>query len=204
MSLLIGFLGRKRSGKDTCAAALIREFGGSRVSFAHAIKEIAATHFGIPREDIEGDKTALTEFTWEGLPRFYPVDPFAEGSLTVRQFLQWFGTDIMRAIDPDVWIRPAMAAAQRALENGPVYITDVRFMNEVDAILEAGGHIIALTRRVDHDDHPSEAEIDKAVEFNRRCVKLHVLDNRDMTIAENEAAAIRLVRQITQWKGGES
>ena len=116
MSLLIGFLGRKRSGKDTCAAALIREFGGSRVSFAHAIKEIAATHFGIPREDIEGDKTALTEFTWEGLPRFYPVDPFAEGSLTVRQFLQWFGTDIMRAIDPDVWIRPAMAAAQRALQ----------------------------------------------------------------------------------------
>ena len=40
-------------------------------------------------------------------------------------------------------------------------MADVRFPNEVDAILEAGGEVIKLQRAPLKDDHSSETALDK-------------------------------------------
>lgn len=80
---------------------------------------------------------------------------------TVRWALQVFGTEFGRALDPDVWVRAWRRSADHLLDGGGysqeegvlggpstapkgVVVTDVRFPNEAQAILDAGGRVILL------------------------------------------------------------
>lgn len=82
--------------------------------------------------------------------------------------LQWVGTDLMRARDPQVWLRSTYFAI--AEERSDVaLITDCRFPNEAELVRAAGGLLVRV-RRIDNGvqfiapdrdaNHPSETALD--------------------------------------------
>lgn len=147
---LIGLVGMKRCGKDTFADLLRETHGFERVAFADPLKAAA-----LVADPLVGSGTlTLSEFVgevgWEG----------AKTRHEVRTFLQNLGVAI-RGLDADFWVRMGLAAAQSIRREGrPVVITDVRFLNEIDAVREAGGIIVRIDRPglPDDDRHPSENE----------------------------------------------
>lgn len=161
---LIGLVGKKRAGKDTFAERLIAEHGFVKVSFSAPVKEAALAVDPIiisaeDRTDWGAGPVRLSELVdnhgWE----------YAKSIPEVRRFLQRLGTDAIRAIDPDFWVRAGMNKIPRdgfGHTRVPVVITDVRFANEARAIKEAGGILVRVERpgSDDGDTHASEVELD--------------------------------------------
>lgn len=82
-----------------------------------------------------------------------------------RKFLQDLGM-VARNYNPDVWIDLAFRRLSVRPDTDFV-ITDVRFMNEVDAIRKCGGIVVRITRddEIRDDVHASETELDN-LEFD--------------------------------------
>lgn len=59
--------------------------------------------------------------------------------------LQWYGTNVARKTDPDIWIT---ALSKRLLVEVPsvAIITDVRFPNEASFVKEKGGYMVNVRR----------------------------------------------------------
>lgn len=144
--MLIGLAGKAGSGKDTVAKTLVEEFGFTRVAFADAIKRMA--------EDInpyiESEGTDLCGFLawhdwdWDG----------AKQNKDVRGFLQRLGLAV-RNQDREFWLRAA------GVTEGNIVVTDVRYLNEVDYILEHGGEVLRVVRPgTAVGTHISETDLD--------------------------------------------
>jgi hypothetical protein len=161
---IIAFAGRKQSGKTTCSYyienLIFRDFQTSHsckiYNFADPLKkDICMNILGLSYEQCYGedsDKNTLTDIEWNGL------------KLTAREVMQFIGTDIFRKMKRDVWASATINKIQeiRSLErHGYVaVIADCRFPNEVEAVKNAGGYVIKLTRDPFHSDHSSEAALD--------------------------------------------
>lgn len=157
---LLGLVGPKRSGKDTVAATLVDECGWRRVAFADHLRWVAGqanptlVHVDEPRQfpaplsyllAVNGGWEALKDTIWDA---------------PARAFLQRLGV-AMRAVDPGVWVRAAMLDVDAWRADGTdVVVTDVRFQNEADAIIAAGGRLVRVHRDTlaATDRHVSETE----------------------------------------------
>lgn len=130
--MLIGFAGRKRSGKDT-AAAILREIGFVRTSFAEPIRTYVAGLLGWTMEELDARKEE-------------PID-WLEGR-TARQMMQTLGTEWGRQmVSNDLWIMAWWRRYRSYHDAGiPVSITDVRFPNEAALIHSLGGFVIEIER----------------------------------------------------------
>jgi hypothetical protein len=148
---LIGICGKKQSGKDTAAKALVKR-GYTRIAFAGPLKIMVAKLFQCLNFD--------TETIGEMLNGSLKEMPISElGGHTTRYLLQTLGTEWGRAsIDKDIWINIAIATAQQYRK---AVITDVRFPNEAEAIKEADGIVIRILRGTEpyseKAEHESEA-----------------------------------------------
>ncbi|MFF3312474.1 hypothetical protein [Streptomyces sp. NPDC002952] len=167
----VGIIGRARVGKDTAGKWLVDERGYRRVGFADALKEAAlkvdpivhataerssAYGYGgevVPVWDAETHYLSdiVRRMGWEAAK-----DEFPE----VRRILQELGASI-RALDPEFWLRIALAKTQEANEAGvPVVITDVRYPNEAESLRRAGFHLLHIERPgVPQLDHESEGAL---------------------------------------------
>ncbi len=58
------FTGLKRSGKDTCADYLVKNYGFQKYALASPMKEVAKIIFGWEDKDFQGDKK---EYVWENM-----------------------------------------------------------------------------------------------------------------------------------------
>jgi hypothetical protein len=162
---LIGLIGKKRTGKDTFAAVLVEKFGFQRVALADPLREavyrlnpIVGTfplqHEGIVRVREWRLQEVIDELGWEKAKDYVPE---------VRAQLQRFGSDAIREIDDQFWIRAAFARINALRKAGtPVVVTDVRFPNEADAIHYANGFLVRILRDLpdDGDSHASETALD--------------------------------------------
>ena len=136
--MLIGLVGYARSGKDTVANFLTEKHNFTRVAFADQMREAlvrldpkvnVGSLYGTPLT------SALKHFGWEGLKK---------ESEDVRHLLQRMGTEVGREMfGEDVWVNRAMALA---IKNENTVFSDVRFHNEADAILRAGGRLWKVER----------------------------------------------------------
>lgn len=98
-------------------------------------------------------------------------------SVTPRLLLQTIGTDIVRTINPNIWVNSLFADYQ---PNNLIYpswcITDVRFPNEVKAIKEKDGIVIRINRESAYNStHSSEIALDNYEDFdytidNNNCI----------------------------------
>ncbi|MFJ7909013.1 hypothetical protein [Kitasatospora sp. NPDC096204] len=149
----IALIGRARSGKDT-AASVLQEHGYVRLALADPLKAMAYDIDPVVGFELLGVNApapvhladAVDRYGWERVK-----DEFPEA----RRFLQRLGTEgVRRRVDPDFWIGRCLRAS--AAIRGPVVVTDVRFVNEVDALRAAGFAVWFIDRGAPNGDHPSE------------------------------------------------
>ena len=83
--MIIGILGQKRNGKDTCADYLVEHYNFTKVSFADPIKQILKIMFDFNDEQLYGDKKELihSKGNWN---RTYLV--VENGELLTYQFVK--------------------------------------------------------------------------------------------------------------------
>tara|TARA_R100000008_G_scaffold58974_1_gene36722 strand:- start:2250 stop:3002 length:753 start_codon:yes stop_codon:yes gene_type:complete len=134
-------------------------------SFADHLKLICLKLFDIPRECLWGtdeEKNLKQDhLRWENMPCLEMFNnPKRKGAMTSREFMQFFGTDVMRKMYEPVWVKSCLATIQDEKSELAI-IADVRFPNEAKAIQEVGGNLVRLTRRVFEDNHSSEIALDK-------------------------------------------
>lgn len=67
-------------------------------------------------------------------------------SVEIRALLQWWGTELRRSQDENYWVDKGMEMVREAAGySALVVVTDVRFVNEANAITEAGGLVCEIT-----------------------------------------------------------
>jgi hypothetical protein len=109
------------SGKDTCVDYLIEKYGGHKISFAQYLYDILYYAQKVCGFEVEKD----------------------------RKFLQWVGTEWARMKDPDVWVRLTVQESERIEKeeiNKNIYCSDVRFVNEFEALKKNGWILIKINR----------------------------------------------------------
>lgn len=186
MTRILAFAGRKQSGKDTLGREAFLRLRGSRIyAFASLLKSVCNDVFGTDGILLYGDDAAKNTLT-----DVRRID--GTGPLTVRQLLQYLGTEVFRAMKPSVWSDALMRliAAER-----PDYaiIADCRFPDEVAAVQAAGGRVIRLTRGMDADAHESERALDPdRFDWSRFGA---VIANANMNKAEQRAELLTILKQ---------
>jgi len=152
---LIGICGPARSGKDTCANALVEQLHFHRYSFADPLKRAAQEMFGLTDEQTWSD-----EYKDE-------VNPF--WGITHREMFQKLGTEGGRQLFfTDIWVRRATLQLSRAIGFGynRFVIPDIRFDNEADWLHDFGGTLFYVERpdleHIKHSSHASENSLDMA------------------------------------------
>lgn len=142
--MLIGFSGKKGSGKSYFADYLVNNKLFIKLSFASPLKEITKILFNLSDEDVKDPiKKELIN------PKF---------NASPRELMQWLGTDIMREefnkkfnYSGSIWIDSVKDKVKTLLDNNKdVVIDDVRFQNEVDMIHSLGGIVINLHNDLDN------------------------------------------------------
>jgi hypothetical protein len=152
--VIIGLSGYAQTGKDTIANYLVKNYGFTRVAFADPIREaVYKLNPNINIADMRGVSLAdaVDKLGWETVK----VE-----SDDARWLLQRMGTEVGREVFGDnFWVDIAM---EKAHSHDKVVFTDVRYPNELQAILEASGAVW----RVVKDDvgavnrHASETALD--------------------------------------------
>lgn len=182
-------------------------------SFAEPLKRICIDLFNIPEECLYGTdeqkNTIIDHLLWENMPGVITTEKpqttkkvtgklgeyyeatlnglvyHAPGPMTAREFMQFFGTEIMRKIWGPVW-------SKRCIENieydssSLAIITDGRFSNELEAVHNAGGKTIYLTRSPYKDGHASENGCSP-----EECSA--IIDNANLTPIETFKEVIKLL-----------
>ena len=137
--MIVGLHGYAQSGKDALAKVLIEEFGFRRVAFADTLREAVYRLNPIVEHSDETGPVRVQEIVnragWEEAKVLYPE---------VRRLLQVIGTEVGRElIHEDIWVSIAMSKIKN---NEDIVITDVRYLNEVQAIQDAYGILVKINR----------------------------------------------------------
>ena len=137
MANIIGISGKARAGKDTLFAIAEKD-GYVRLSFAEELKSRVRRDF--PFLTLDHTDGALKEVPLEMLNGHTP-----------RELMIDYGTHLFRKYDTDYWVKATVARLNALPSDAKVMFTDVRFVNEADAIKAAGGKLIRLERHPDRD-----------------------------------------------------
>ena len=192
--MLVVISGKGRSGKDTSAIILKQLFldmGETCVGIAYAdfLKEILGKCFNLNYNHLYG---SLKEDSLDHLPIRTRSGKTTNHNWTTRKLLQFLGTDVMRTIDPDCWVNVVknfVNTSSSKYDN--IIITDARFFNEIDWVLQKGGTHIHIRRQnsdyVGGTEHSSETSLDTD-SFSE---KHYVIDNdKDLIYLEESLQEI--------------
>jgi dephospho-CoA kinase len=125
MSLKIAIGGKMGSGKDTSVDYLSTTYGGEKIAFSESIYNIL----------------------------YYSQLVCGFEQKKDRKFLQIIG-DWAKTHNPQVWINLALDRANQIISNDKetnVYISDIRYLNELEALADDGWLLIRIDR-----DSPEE------------------------------------------------
>lgn len=181
-----------------------------KYSFASTLKELATGLFNLKSENVYGSnlqKNKKTHLNWSDMPGVITDAKLAKkkdikelidsgiliyhksGTMTHREFLQFFGTDICRKIYEDIWRAKLIEDISR--ENPLLaVIDDCRFPDEIETIQSSGGKVIHLTRSKFKDSHASESSLNDFDGFD------YVIDNKDLSIHETN---VKIIEILDQW-----
>jgi hypothetical protein len=214
---LLGFSGKMASGKDSVAAAVIARnglIGAIHYSFANPLKSEVDMALNYARSKrFELIKTELKVASEAACATFidlvkaaieeYPAATARTRTPGIRRVLQFWGTEVRRAEDPDYWVKQAhKIILEHAAHGTSVYFTDGRFPNEISGSQSIGFRVIRLNvgpevqakRLSDRDgllidskalQHASETALDD-------------FDGFDL-IVDNEGLFESSVEKISQW-----
>lgn len=143
--VVLGLIGKKRSGKDTVFAILNENPEVYRIAFADALKQELARACDLSVEFLEMHKEAF------------------------RLGLQWWGSEFRRGLFTDsYWLDRARDRFNHCLLGNPnlIVFTDVRFPNEVEFVRHLGGKLWRICREsveTSGDKHASETALDEFI-----------------------------------------
>jgi len=164
--VIIGISGRKRSGKDSAAKALIDQ-GFKKLSFAEPLKRACAAALQLPFETFDSDELKEKQFDYPRvLTQAVLCDLVIElqllGRVTAEQvvsiiktgknfvaecprdMLVFVGTELVRDIIGETfWIN---ILEEEIMKHENVVITDCRFPNERAMIKGLGGSVVLINR----------------------------------------------------------
>ena len=170
-----------------------RDFNWKIKKFAGKVKEIASILTGIPIEKFENQEFKQRQMS-------------EDWNMTYRTFLQKLGTEAMRdGLHTNVWVN-GLFADYKAMPNKTMeesfmeqfvtgrsairytypnwIITDMRFPNEIEAIVERKGITIRVNRPgISLLDHPSETSLDNA-EFDYTIVNDSTIEDLVIKVRE--------------------
>jgi len=215
-SNIIGFAGRKGSGKTTIANILI-ELGFKRISFADWLKDTTCNIFSLDRAELDNIKNNILEpfkISELKITELIINNPelikFKENLETktftsYREFLQWFGSDVCRVIDFDWHVKKTI----QIIKNNPniKYVCDdIRFLNEKESLEKLGGQVFFVISPWNWDisNHISEVSI-QWQNFNQQHI---IINDRKLIQIQKyyKAFFTRLVDHSDPWHelvGGE-
>lgn len=162
MTVFIGISGKICSGKDTVAseiASLVREKGKTVhvTSYAKLLKEEVneiinyTKHLGDSRETTSKIlsfhfKVSLEEAS-KALELVIKASKVSsnlsayERTEEIRQLMQFWGTEVRRKENPNYWVEKTIS---QNFHEDFVIVTDCRYSNELEAVLEKDGYVLRL------------------------------------------------------------
>lgn len=153
---LIGLCGYARSGKDTAAEYLAAEHGYERRAFADKLRALA----------LAIDPPVLGPDGYESWSQQVSDLGYEEAKRYGRGMLVRLGAGVREVLGPDVWVdallpptavsRPARAT-MNLLGAERIVVSDVRYLNEVQRIIDLGGEVWYINRRLLNPANPEEA-----------------------------------------------
>lgn len=158
---LIGFIGIKKSGKDTCADYLGTRFKYHKLAFGDPVKKICAILFNLSNEQLE-DRNHKEK-----------IDP--RWNISPRTMFQRIGTEFGQEMlfnlfpelngkidQKHLWIELLKQTMFSNTINKHFVISDIRFKHEANFIKENNGILIKINRKCLelNDSHKSENELD--------------------------------------------
>ena len=161
--MLLGVCGKKGAGKDTVGNYIIEKYGYSQYAFAKPLKKIIKELFDLSDEQLYGSLKETIDPRWNTTPRI---------------LMQYIGTELFREqlkkLIPELscenlWIRKFHDWYSTQTQN--VIITDIRFIDEMNAVKQNNGVIIKVVRDLGiTDSHISE-------QFFQTVTPDHIIEN---------------------------
>lgn len=165
----VGLVGKKGSGKTSIAKKCLTYFNDigyvcGMSHYADDLKGLCCKYFGVKQHLAWGsqeDKEQLSTMLWENMP----IQTDRKGLMTVREVLQYVGTELFRKVNPNIWVDRLFAQIESDHKNIKyklVFIPDTRFPNEIEAIQSRGGIVMKVVsnRTIEGDGHASEVALD--------------------------------------------
>lgn len=94
------------------------------------------------------------------------------GYMTVREILQFFGSEVCRRMYSDCWVKATIKNIEKESSIFSL-ISDARFKSEFEYIRKNDGVLVKLERQIESSNHQSETDIDEWNDWDL------VIDNRD-------------------------
>jgi len=174
--MIVGISGKARSGKDTFAEMLATELNKGAyppyvmMAFANELKLRCQAAFYLSWEQLWGDEKERPD------KRYKRCHTTTTGGVDTDMPIYWTAREIMqnygafyRTIDNEFWVKNLFKVAEEK-EYTNVIITDVRYINEANYVIDNGGYVIRIERESKDDvhnmQHPSEIELDNYNRFD--------------------------------------
>jgi hypothetical protein len=154
-------------------------------NFADSLKSIAINFFGLTYEQCYGSEQEKNTPS----PIMNCLGYRQSENFTAREFLQYFGTDVCRNLKEDVWVDFCINRI-KSEQSELALVGDCRFPDEVEAIQQAGGRVIRLTRTPHEDAHLSETALDTFEGFDA------VIDNEGVSVDEQSKELLNI---LSEW-----
>lgn len=187
--MLIAFTGYKGSGKDTSAKILIDKYNFTKYAFADPLKECCKNLFRLNEEQLNGSLKETIDERWGISPRkIFQI----LGTNMIRDTLTDYFPEIKQFLEKKYCIWSYLFKLwYEENKHKNVVITDVRFPDEYDTIINNGGIVIKINKvgaNSSNDCHISETNIDN--------MKSHYTIDNDGTIEELHQKIILLTSSL--------
>lgn len=147
--MLLGLHGKARSGKDTAYQFISEIVEARRLAFADKMKLSIAGLLGITVDEVE-------RFKLDGSLHLY-IGTLYEGAISGRELIQRYGTEAHRDVFGfNFWVDQLLPIPKGLEEplrqfykDNHIVVTDVRFENEAQRIIDLGGEIWHIKRPED-------------------------------------------------------
>lgn len=161
MPLIIGFCGYAGSGKSTAAKYLEEKYKFKRVNFKDGLVAEMKERLPDVLEAIAKETMVSHDLDYK-----CSVDELFEHKPPImRALMQNYGTEVRRRDDSEYWVKKWVESVNN-LKYPHIVVDDVRFFNELSALVEMDGILIRITRPdiTSAGSHASETEQTKFVQ----------------------------------------
>lgn len=158
--MILGFSGRKRSGKTCLAKMLQEEEGAIIITIADYLKQLCCELMNMSYEELNIKKDNGYTFDIVATDRWFNIinkhtnididniKSVLENKhiSNIRELLQIIGTDVIRKYDEGWHVKQLVKTIESYSEDKLLVVDDVRFPNEKEAICKHGGCVFFLVR----------------------------------------------------------